>query len=330
MGVDLQVPSWIFVVMNTASVAKWALVGLVLLFLAWRWRPLIPDFPGVLRRLAMATMVAFGVSGLASLLVAVTFFSGTGMLRHVSSVLVFLFLGLGALFQFRLLDLAGVALRLLYLGRVPILVLLIAAGFGPLALGTASPLLGAFLDVANPSGIAIVTLAASVLAFSCVTQMNLVRAYGAQRTLDTTLVVLQDAGLGPSITWTAVIAASALLFCIGLSSLRISLTVELVGFVTGAVGAAVFLFVLEWLALLMTGGAGKPIPQLGIPFSTIPLLGDWLRRAYSAPPLPRCRASRMLCIVGPSPADCSVWPVATSTTAAVSYRGTPLLWCNCF
>jgi len=285
-GVDLEVPSWIFNVMNTASVAKWALVGLVLVFLAWRWRPLIQGFKeGALRRVALATMASFAVGGLASLIVAVTIFTGPGGgLRKTSAALVFLGLGLGGLLQFRLLDLIGVALRLLYLARVPILVLLIAAGFGPIALGTASPLLGAILDVPNPTGIAIVTVAAIVLAFACVTQINLVRAYGAQRTFDETLDVLQDATLGSAIRWTALLAALSLLFCIGLSSLRISLGLELVGFAAGLVGGTLFLFVLEWIALLMSAGAGKAAPQLGIPFASIPLLAGWLKDAYGARP----------------------------------------------
>ena len=206
-GVTLEVPSWIFGLMNTASVAKWMLVGLVLLFLAWRWWPLLPTFSDTAsRRVGVATLASFALSGVASLVVALTFFTGPG-LRHGSSGLVFLGLGLGLLLQFRLLDLIGVALRLLYLARVPILILLIAAGFGPIALGTASPLLGAILDVPNATGIAVVTVTSIVLAFACVTQINLIRAYGSQRTFDTTLDDLQDPALGSSITWTALVAA---------------------------------------------------------------------------------------------------------------------------
>jgi hypothetical protein len=285
-GVMADVPVWIFNVMNTASVAKWTLVGLVLLFLAWRWWPLIPGFKtGALRRVAAVTMIAFALGGLSSIAVAGTFFAGPGPLRKTSSELVFLGLGLGALLQFRLLDLIGVALRLLYLARVPMLVLLIAAGFGPIALGSAAPLLGGILDVPNATGIAVVTVAATVLAFACVTQINLVRAYGAQRTLDSTLVVLQNSTLDAAITWTAVVAVSSLLFCIGLSSLRITLGVELAGFAAGLVAGAAFHFVLEWVALLMSNRAAKgTAPHLGITFASVPVLATWLQRAYWAQP----------------------------------------------
>ena len=49
-----------------------------------------------------------------------------------------------------------------------------------------------------------------------------------------------------------------------------------------------FLFVLEWLALLLSSGTGHPTPsKLGIPFTGIPLLGGWLRSALRArPPAP--------------------------------------------
>src|SRR5687767_3219827 len=75
--------------------------------------------------------------------------------------------------QFRFLDTFGRLLRFLVLIRVPLVVLIVAAAFGPLGLGPGASLLGGILDVSTAWGIAATTAACLVLAFACGTQINM-------------------------------------------------------------------------------------------------------------------------------------------------------------
>jgi hypothetical protein len=130
--------------MIAAAVTKWALVGLILLFLSrGDGESARPKKRRVLQYVALVAGWSFALSGVASIAAAATFPFGLAAsdLRSFLSMGAFGLLGFAGLLQFRLLDMIGLALRLLSLARVPILVLLIAAGFGPLALGSASSLL---------------------------------------------------------------------------------------------------------------------------------------------------------------------------------------------
>jgi hypothetical protein len=282
----------VFTTMNAAAIAKWVLIGVVMMFLAAKWRRRSSCSGGGLRLLAIGVLLAFAAGGLGSIAVAASFWLPS--VRDGAATAAAVGLATAVLFQFRFLDMIGIALRLVSLARVPVIVLLITAAFGPVALGPLSRLLAAILDVPTPWGIAVVTAAASVLAFACATQINLVRAYGAQRTLDPTLLVLQHRVLGRTVSWTAAAAAASLVFSVGLASLWISVWQVAAGVIGGAAFSVLFLFAIEWTALLMTEGHSEQLmPKVIVQFGRVPLLSALLRSAHAArPPAPLTAVKR--------------------------------------
>jgi hypothetical protein len=291
-------PGWVYLLMNTASIVKWLSLGMVMLYLAVRWRALLGTLEGRNRIAGRVVLAACAAGGLGAVASAASFW--VPAIRQGASSLAVFGLSVAFLVQFSLVNLIGVSLRLVYLARAPLLVLLIMAGFGPLSLGPASRLFGAILDVANRTGIATATTAALVVAFSCATQINLIRAYAWRRTFDRTLLVLRHRTLKRAISWTALVAAMSLLFSIALVStqwsappgtvavaVHLSLVSVLAAMGMGVLLALVFLFVFEWISLRWSRQRpGHPLPQLAVPFDRMPVIGDWLRQAdaTSAPP----------------------------------------------
>ena len=184
-----------------------------------------------------------------------------------------------------MLDTFGRLLRFVFLARVPLIVLAAIAAFGPIGLGIAASLLGGILDVPAAWGIAATTASCLVLAFACGTEVNMVRAYAWQRMFDPTLRVLHLRALTSLVFWTAVAAAASLVFSMAVASADVSASAVFGGVAGGLLAGLLFLFVVEWIAALLTERKrGRSIPQLGVPLDRVPLIGALLRRARRAPP----------------------------------------------
>ena len=280
---------WWFVAMNIASALKWGVAAGVMFCLSvgW-WRDVTPQTKWR-RWAAWVIASAFGIGGVASIGVlvglAVPTSDGVGLLALASTVALFA-PAVGLLVQFRLLDTGSLMVRFLYLARVPFLVLLIMAAFGPFALGPAVDLLGGILVATNLTGVAVTSAAAVALLFACVTQINIVRAYSSQRVLDESLRVLDHEILGVCVFWSGVAAAASLLFAVGLASPgRFLLGWKIAGgLVLGTGGALAILFIVEWIAARLAYiPSGYVLPEFPLPFRRVPVLARALSSATQAP-----------------------------------------------
>jgi predicted acylesterase/phospholipase RssA len=187
---------------------------------------------------------------------------------------------LGFLLQFRLLETSGLMLRFLYLARVPLIILLVLATFGPIALGPAVDLLGGILVASNFIGIFWTTAAASALVFACGAQINIVRAHGWERVQHESLRDLDHPVISSGMFWTGVVAAGSLLFAVGLVSLSLSAWLILAGVATGAVTMLTLIFVFEFgAAWLSVTPPGHTRHEPAVPFRHIPLLAKLLDAA---------------------------------------------------
>jgi hypothetical protein len=275
--------AWWFVGMNAAAALKWALAGTVMLCLGIGWRRETPARQRWRRWTARVIAAAFALGGLASLVVVAglvialpQWIAGVALLAPAAAFLL----------QFRLLDTSALMIRFLYLARVPFLVLVVMAAFGPIALGPAVDLLGGILVATSLIGVAVTTAAAGALLFACVTQINIVRAYASQRVLDDSLRVLDHEVLSTCVFWSGIVAAGSLLFSVGVASPgRFLLGWQIVGgLALGAAGALVIQFIIEWIAARLADVPdGYPSPEFSLPFRRVPLLADLLAKAKRRP-----------------------------------------------
>ena len=280
---DAQQPEWLMVVTAVAAIAKWTFAALVMLFLALRWHDRVSSFARPLRLVARLAALAFAAASAGALLVAVS--ALVPPIRKPAALVAVLAPAVALALQFRLLDTFGRLLRFAFLARVPLIVLVTIAAFGPVGLGPAASLLGGILDVPGAWGIAATTASCLVLAFACGTEVNMVRAYAWQRMFDPTLRVLQFRALASAVFWTAVVAAASLVFSMAVASADVSASAVVRGVVGGLAAALLFLVVVELIAAMLTERKpGRSIPQLAAPLDRIPLIGSWLRRVRRAPP----------------------------------------------
>jgi hypothetical protein len=275
--------AWWFAGMNAAAVLKWALAGAVMLCLGIGWGRELRAMHGWRRWTAGIIAAAFAFGGLASLVVA------TGLVvtlpRWIAAAAL-LAPAAAFLLQFRLLDTSALMVRFLYLARVPFLVLVVMAAFGPIALGPAVDLLGGILVATTLTGVAVTTTAAGALLFACVTQINLVRAYSAQRVRDDSLLVLDHEVLNTCVFWSGVVAAGSLLFSVGVASPgRFLFGWKIVGgLALGTAGALVIQFVVEWFAARLADVPhGYPLPEFSLPFRSVTPLAKSLAKATRTP-----------------------------------------------
>jgi hypothetical protein len=277
--------AWWFTFMNAAALLKWAAAGVVLGWLTVAWVRRLRDESGWRAIVAFGIALGFGAGALGAWTIALSWFGGPGR-----SVAAWASLGgpaLAILLQFRLVDLAGVMLRFLYLSRVPLLILSVAAAFGPFALGPAAGLLGGIIDVASWWGIAVLTATSLVLAYACGTQVSLVREYGWVRTFDPVLQDFREPVMARAIAWTAVAAVASLLFATGVASLRLGVWQILGGVITGAVAAALFLLLQELTAAWATNSSdSERLARLPLSSRHTPVVGDLIGRVRSAAPPP--------------------------------------------
>ncbi len=276
-------PSW-FVAMNVASATKWLVAGAVLLCLAVGWRREGANRARSHRLLPWLIAFALGVGGAASVAVAVT----NGLAFRLPSWLTATALiapAVGLLLQFHSLVTGTLMLRFLYLARAPLIILLILAAFGPIALGPAVDLLGGILVAANVIGVAVTTAAALAVVFASRTQIDIVRMYAWQRVQDRSLRVLQCRLLAACVFWTGIGAAASLLFSVALVSLSLGVWQIEAGVVAGTLGALALLFVIEWIAArLSLRPEGCRLPPLAPPFRWVPFLAMLLNDARRASP----------------------------------------------
>jgi predicted acylesterase/phospholipase RssA len=275
--------------MNIAATTKWVVAGLVLLSLAAGWRREAAALDGWRRRMAWIIAALFGIGGFASASVvgvAALFGIGGSAFRPLDWVTLTALLApaAGFLLQFRLLEKSSLMLRFLYLARAPLIILLILAAFGPIALGPAVGLLGGILVAANFSGVTLTTMAAIAVLFACGTQIGNVRAYGWERVQDESLRVLDHEVFASGVFWTGVVAAGSLLFSVGLVSLSLSVGTIAAGIVTGTVGALLLLFLIESIAALLSDKVPGDVRwEPAIPFRSSFCLANVLDTAAARP-----------------------------------------------
>ena len=275
--------SWWFLAMNTASALKWALAAAVMLSLSGGWCREARTLGGWRRRVAWVIVGAFAIGGVASLLLLAGLAFG---LPGWISTIALAAPAVALLLQFRLLDTTPLMVRFLYLARVPFVMLVMMAAFGPIALGPAADLLGGILVAGNLTGVAVTTAAAAALLFACGTQINIVRAYSSQRALDESLRVLDHEVLATGVFWTGVVAAASLLFSVCVASPAELLPAWKIaaGIALGTGGALVLLFGIEWIAARLSyNPPGYPMPELAVPFRRVPFLANRLIAAANAP-----------------------------------------------
>ena len=275
-------PPWWFWAMNAAAAAKWLAAGVVLLCLAIGWgrEARQERCYGLLPWLIAG---GFALGGVASLAVTGFAFSLPGWL--VPAALIFPAIAL--LLQLRLLATGGPMLRFLNLSRAPLIILLLLAAFGPLALGPAVALLGGIMVAGNIIGIGVTTAAAIAVLYACGTQINIVRAYASERVQDESLRVLRDEVLASCVFWTGVVAAASLLFSVGLVSLSLKVWQIAAGIVFGTILMLFVLFVIELIAAWLSfNAAGCRLPELAVPFRRVAVLAMLLDAAANASPPP--------------------------------------------
>jgi len=286
LGTTPPSPGW-FAAMNIAAATKWLVAGGVLLCLAvgwWREAARRERRHRLLPRLIAGAFVVGAVSSL-----AVTAGIATVVPQWVAATAL-MAPALALLLQFYLLDTITLMLRFLYLSRAPLIILLILAVFGPMALGPAVSLLGGILVAGNITGVAVTTAAAMAVAFACGTQISVVRAYAWQRVQDYSLRVLDHEVFASCVFWTGVVAASSLMFSVALVSLSLDVWQIAAGVVAGTMGALVFFFGIEWIAVRLSyTPPGYPSQELAVPFRRIRALAWLLNRAESARPPRRKR-----------------------------------------
>ncbi len=294
-----QTPDWWFAAMNIAAATKWVVAGLVLLSLAagWRreaavldrWRR--PVARGIAALFCIGALGSVGVVGVAALFgigdPPSAIFVGGALFRRLDWVTLTALLApaVAFLLQFRLLNMSGLMLRFLYLARASLIILLILAAFGPIALGPAVDLLGGILVAANFSGVVLTTMAAIAVLFACGTQIGNVRAYSWERVQDESLRVLDHEVFAFGVFWTGVVAAGSLLFSVGLVSLSLSMRTIVAGIVTGTIGALLLLFLIELIAALLSDRVpGKPRWDPAVPFRNLFCLAYALDKAADHSP----------------------------------------------
>lgn len=282
LGEQTDASQWWFVVMNVAAATKWLVAGVVLLCLAVGWRREAARLGRGHRLLPWLIAGGFGVGGVASIAVS----SDLGFrLTAWLAMAALMAPAAGFLLQFSLLGTGTLMLRFLYLSRAPLIILLILAAFGPVALGPAVDLLGGILVAGNITGIAVTTAAAIAVSFASRTQINIVRAYAWQRVQDNSLRALHHRVLAACVFWTGVVAAASLLFSVALVSLSLGLWKIAAGIVVGAVAAQALLFTIDWIAARLSyNPPGHKLPPVPAPFRWVPPLARRLKDARRAPP----------------------------------------------
>ena len=273
-------PPWWFWAMNAAAATKWLAAGVVLLCLAIGWRREARQGCGYVL-LPWLIAGGFAVGGVASLAVTGFAFSLPGWLVPAALISP----AIALLLQLRLLAMGTLMLRFLNLSRAPLIILLLLAAFGPLALGPAVGLLGGILVAGNITGIAVTTAAAIAVLFACGTQINIVRAYASERVQDESLRVLGHEVLESCVFWTGVVAAASLLFSVGLVSLSLKVWQIAAGIILGTILMLVILFVIQLIAAWLSfAPQGHRLPGLAVLFRRIPVLAMLLETAANASP----------------------------------------------
>jgi predicted acylesterase/phospholipase RssA len=286
LGEGTSAPPWWFLVMNVAAGTKWLAAGVVLLCLAvgWRREPRQGRCHGLLPWLIAAGFAIGGVASLAIISFAFhlpRWLTLPGWLATPALIAP----AVALLLQFRLLDTGTLMLRFLYLSRAPLIILLLLAALGPIALGPGIALLGGIMVAGNITGVAVTTAAAIAVLFACGTQINVVRAYVWERVQDESLRVLDHEVLASCVRWTGVVAAASLLFSVGLVSLSLTIWQIAAGIGAGAIAMVVLLFAIEWIAAwLSCNPRGYPLLELTVPFRRISILAWALNWAANASP----------------------------------------------
>lgn len=145
----------------------------------------------------------------------------------------------------------GRFLRASFLLRVPLLTLFAMAAFGPFALSVAEPLLGNLLDQErNGRYFFLVAFASFLLAFTAISAINLVFAYGRDRLSDENVYLYQRR---PIFTFFAgCLPAVVLLSCVGMRTAELPTAAKFLLSALGFVAAVVLILVAKIIQLVLT------------------------------------------------------------------------------
>ena len=284
---NTEPPAWQLTSLALAAITKWISAGTVAGLLAVAWwsarRTRAAEARRGERTVAAGGAALFALAAVAA--VAALWDVPRAPLQPRAALAAVVAIALALVLQFFTLKITGVMLRFLYLARVPLLILFATYAFGPIALGPGISLLGGILDIGSAWSMGVLVAAGLVLAFACATQTNLVRAYGSQRTFDSTLKVLRHRTLSRAVWWTALGASTALVTSVAIGSSALAPMDVLAGVFGGLIVSILFLYLVELAsAWLSDDAAARPLPQLALPFVRFPLLGGWLRDARESPP----------------------------------------------
>jgi hypothetical protein len=271
----------LFPLMNAFSVAKWLTGSAVLALLASAWWGHRAKLKAARGKFAAAAAFMFGLGGAASLAAALGYWFQA---IRPASALAIVFPALALVVQIGIIGEIGLLLRLFYLIRVPLAVLLAVASFGPLAFGPGKALLGGILEIEDSGrALFLITFVALMISAACATQINLVRAYGASRTGDASLVAIESAKLEHPVFWTSVCAALSLAFCAACAASGFSIWKALWVIPAGAAAALVVVGLAELLTAWLSDPEGRSRLHLVLPFN-VPWISDWTDKVYAAPP----------------------------------------------
>ncbi len=275
----------LFPFMNAFSVAKWFTGCVVLGMVGVGWFRHRLQFSGFRRKAALAVAILFALGAAGSLSAALGFWVSAlraGALAALAAP------ALAFILQAWLGGDVPLILRFIYFVRVPLVSLLIIAAFGPLAFGPGKALLGGILEVEGGArAVLLITFAALLVSAACLTQINLVRDYAADRMHNASLEELKEPPLGVCLFWISVSAALSLAISTAAVATNVGLATAVWSISGGALAAFIVVFAAEWLtARISRPLPGKARPVLALPFRGSGAISRVLDDAYCAPPPP--------------------------------------------
>lgn len=262
---------------RAASIGKWTLVALTAIGTGLLWIQTIHRLSHR-RWLARLTSVAFAAGGvccLAGLAHSALFTYGGALIAAA------FLLQLAALAQ------VGSALRLLYITRMPLLILTFTAALGPLALGPASALLGGLFNLEGDAwGLTLVALVAGLTGCAAIAQTNLILYYGRVRMGDPGYRFLNPHA-HPWLTFATGIAPAMLLMgCAAAISENIAVPLKVISCAAGLICAALLAMSAKVIQLKFTDRETTIPPPPYLLFVPRPgwPLARYLQKIYDSDP----------------------------------------------
>jgi hypothetical protein len=177
-------------------------------------------------------------------------------------------------------------LRRLFLARVPVIFLLLLAGFGPMGIATsARSLLGGLFEMDSGAGLTFVALAAILLSAGSVLAINLVRAYSDLRMNPKIQpCATADPYRAPFALFVAGMAPALILIACAWIRSGVDVGQKALGLLAGIALAVFGLIAAQWIQFRMSDPDTSEPVFLVFDASEVPILGPALNRAFSQRP----------------------------------------------